>query len=88
MSDIGHNSQSGEPIAADLLKSLVERVERLEAEIAEMNSDKSEVYKEGKSNGFDVKILRKVIALRRKDPAERYEEDALLDTYLSALGAA
>jgi uncharacterized protein (UPF0335 family) len=67
MSDIGHNS--GEPIAADLLKSLVERVERLEAEITELNADKSEVYKEVKSNGLDVKIFRKVIAHeRRKDP--------------------
>jgi uncharacterized protein (UPF0335 family) len=88
MSDIGHNSQSGEPIAADLLKSYVDRIQRLEADIAELNSDKSELYKESKSNGFDVKILRKVIAHLRKDPADRSEEEALLDTYLSALGTA
>jgi uncharacterized protein (UPF0335 family) len=86
MSDIGHNS--GEPIAADLLKSLVERVERLEAEITELNADKAEVYKEVKSNGLDVKIFRKVISERRKDADARYEENALLDTYLAALGMA
>lgn len=86
MSDIGHNS--GEPIAADLLKSYVERIERLNAEIADLNTDKSEVFKESKSNGFDAKILRKVIAHRAKDPADRSEEEALLDTYLSALGTA
>jgi uncharacterized protein (UPF0335 family) len=86
MSDIGHNS--GEPIAADLLKSGVSRIENLETQIAEFNADKSEIYKELKSQGLDPKIVRKVIALRRKDPAERHEEDILLDTYLSALGAA
>jgi uncharacterized protein (UPF0335 family) len=48
--------------------------------------DKSDIYKEAKGNGFDVAVLRKVIALRKKDPAERQEQDALLETYLRALG--
>ncbi len=70
------------------LRSFIERVERLEEEISGLNDDKKEVYAEAKGQGFDVKTLKKVIALRRKDPDDRAEEDALLDTYLSALGMA
>lgn len=73
---VGHNGQ---------LRALVERIERLEEEIAELNSDKSEIYKEAKSNGFDAKIIRKVVAARREDPAARQEEDALFDMYMAAL---
>ena len=74
----GHNGQ---------LRALVERIERLEEEIAELNGDKSEVYKEAKSHGFDAKIIRKVVAARRKDPSERQEEDALFDMYMAAIEA-
>lgn len=68
------------------LKSLVERIERLEEEKKSISGDIKEVYAEAKSNGFDVKILRKVISERRKEAAEREEEQSLLDVYLNALG--
>jgi uncharacterized protein (UPF0335 family) len=68
------------------LKSLVERIERLEEEKKALAGDIKEVYGEAKSNGFDTKILRKVISLRKRDRHEREEEEAMLDLYLSALG--
>ena len=75
-------------IAPRQLKSLVERIERLEEEKASLTSDIREVYAEAKGNGFDPKIMRQVVRLRRMDRAERLEQDALLDLYLSALGMA
>ena len=68
------------------LRALVERIERLEEEKKSIAGDIKEVYAEAKGNGFDTKILRKVISLRKKDANERQEEDALLDVYLAALG--
>lgn len=68
------------------LKALVERIERLEEEKKAIAADIKEVYAEAKGNGYDVKILRKVISLRKKEPEERMEEEALLDVYLAALG--
>lgn len=75
-----------DPIAGDQLKSIVERIERLESEKNDINSDISDVYKEAKGNGYDVKVLRKVVALRRRDIDERREEEAILDLYLQAVG--
>jgi uncharacterized protein (UPF0335 family) len=74
-----------EGIAGDQLRSLVERIEHLEEEIKELTEDKKEIYAEAKSNGFDVKILREVIRIRKQDQKEREEQDSLLDTYLQAL---
>lgn len=68
------------------LKSLVERIERLEEEKKTISGDIKEVYAEAKSNGFDTKILRKIIAERKKDATEREEEQSLLDLYMGALG--
>lgn len=68
------------------LKALVERIERLEAEKAALAGDLKDVYAEAKGQGFDTKILRKVVALRKKDHAARQEEAALTDMYLEALG--
>lgn len=79
MSDIGHNSTSQ-------IRSFVERVERLEEKKKTISEDIKEVYSEAKANGFDTKIMRKVIALRKKDAADRQEEQAMIDTYLAALG--
>lgn len=73
-------------IAADQLRSIVERIERLEEEKAAIANDIKEVYAEAKGNGFDTKTLRDVIRLRKKDKAERQEHEAILDLYLSALG--
>ena len=70
------------------LKSLVERIERLEEEKRALSGDLKEVYAEAKGHGFDTKILRKVVALRRKDAVEREEEDTMVTLYMSALGAA
>jgi uncharacterized protein (UPF0335 family) len=68
------------------LRSLVERIERLEEEKKTIAGDIKEVYAEAKANGFDTKILRKVISLRKKEAAEREEEQSMLDLYLAALG--
>ena len=68
------------------LKTLVERIERLEEDRAAVSGDLKEVYLEAKGEGFDAKILRKVVRLRKQDKAKRQEEDALLDLYLSAIG--
>lgn len=73
-------------VARDQLRAFVERIERLEEEGKAINQDKADVYGEAKSMGYDTKILKKVIALRRKDPQQRMEEDLILDTYLAALG--
>jgi uncharacterized protein (UPF0335 family) len=70
------------------LRTIVERIERLEEEKKTIAGDIKEVYAEAKGNGFDTKVLRKVIAIRKKDAAERQEEEAMLDVYLSALGMA
>ncbi len=75
-------------IAAAQLKALVERIERLEEERKALADDIRDVYAEAKGNGFDTKILRTVIRLRKQDRAEREEQDALLDLYLHALGMA
>jgi uncharacterized protein (UPF0335 family) len=68
------------------LKSIIERIERLEFEKAEVAEQIKEVFAEAKGNGFDVKILRKVVRIRKQDRAKRLEEDAILDLYLSAIG--
>jgi len=75
-------------VAADRLKSFIERIERLEEEKKNLTADIREVYAEAKSSGFDTKTMRKVVALRKLDMSEREEQEALLDTYLRALGEA
>jgi uncharacterized protein (UPF0335 family) len=73
-------------IAGDRLKSFVERIERLEEEKKALANDIKEVYAEAKGNGFDTKIMRQVIRLRRMDKDDLDEQDALLDVYMRALG--
>ncbi|ERP95716.1 hypothetical protein Q669_29550 [Labrenzia sp. C1B10] len=68
------------------LRAFVERIERLEEEKKAISDDIKDVYGEAKGNGYDVKILRKVVSLRKKQPHEREEEEAVLDLYLRALG--
>ena len=68
------------------LKTIIERIERLEEEKAGIANDIKEVFAEAKGEGFDVKILRKVVRIRKQDKAKRQEEEALLDLYLSAIG--
>jgi len=68
------------------LRSIVERIERLEEEKKTIAADIKEVYAEAKGHGFDTRILRKVISLRKKEATEREEEQSMLDLYMSALG--
>ena len=73
-------------IAGERLKSFIERIERLEEDKAAIAGDIKEVMAEAKGEGFDTKILRKVVRLRKQDKAKRQEEEAILDLYLSAIG--
>jgi uncharacterized protein (UPF0335 family) len=86
MSDDNAHGDILNQAAQGQLKSIIERVERLEQEKAEVSEQIKEVFAEAKGNGFDVKILRKVIRIRKQDRAKRMEEDAILDLYLSAIG--
>lgn len=73
-------------IAADQLRSFIERIERLEEEKANIAADVKDVYAEAKSSGFDTKIMRQIIRIRKMEPHERAEQEELLDLYLSAVG--
>jgi uncharacterized protein (UPF0335 family) len=81
MTDIGDN-------ARNQLRSFVERVERLEEEKKTIAEDIKDVYAEAKSHGYDTKVLRKVVSIRKQDQNDRLEQEAILDTYLAALGMA
>lgn len=73
-------------VAGAQLRSYIERIERLEEEKAALAADIREVYAEAKGTGFDPKTMRQIIRLRKLDSADRQEQEALLDIYLSALG--
>ncbi len=75
-------------IAGDQLRAIVERIENVETEIKELTEAKKEIYQEAKGNGFDVKILREVIRVRKQDQKERDEQESLLDTYMEAIKVA
>ena len=78
--------ETAHTFAKDQLKSIVERIERLEEEKKTTSEDIREVYAEAKVNGFDVKALRTIVRLRKQDIDERKEEEAVLETYMHALG--
>jgi uncharacterized protein (UPF0335 family) len=80
------DDQPARRFAKDQLKAFVERVEKLEEEKKAIADDIRDVYAEAKVNGFDVKALRSVVQLRRQDVNERKEHEAILETYLHALG--
>lgn len=86
MSDvtIGHNSATA--VAADQLRSIIERVERLEEDKKSITDDIKDVYAEAKGNGYDVKALRTIVRLRKQDADERQEQESILDAYKAALG--
>ncbi len=86
MADDSSNLDTLGATAQGKLKSLIERIERLEEDKAAVASDLKEVYAEAKGEGFDTKILRKVVRLRKADLAKRQEEEALIALYLSAVG--
>lgn len=85
---IGHNDEASDVggISGQRLKSFIERVERLEEEKAAIAEDIKEVYGEAKGTGYDVKIMRKIVQLRKMDADKRAEEDELLELYKSAIG--
>lgn len=83
MSELGHNS-----IAADQLRLFIERIERLIEERKGINDDIRDVFSEAKSQGYDAKIMRAMITLRKMEAGDRQEMEAMLDTYKSALGLA
>ena len=74
-------------VAGDQLRTIVERIEKVEEELKELSEAKKEIYQEAKSNGFDLKILREVIRVRKQDQNERDEQESLLATYLQAITA-
>lgn len=82
----GHNSAATGGIAADRLRSIIERVERLEEERKALSGDIKDIFSEAKSAGFDVKVIKQIIALRKREPAEVEEQETLLDIYRRALG--
>lgn len=82
MAGVGHNSG----FAKDVLKSFIERVERMEEEKATLAADIREIFSEAKGTGFDTKIMREIIRLRKLDSADLQNRDALIDMYRSALG--
>lgn len=92
MAGMGHNSRGADTqedvlsgTAQRQLKSIIERIERQEAEKADIAEGIKETYAEAKGNGYDVKVLRKIVRLRKMDPAKRAEEEAVLDLYETAL---
>ena len=82
------NTVSPDSVAQDQLRAFIERIERLEEEKAAIAGDIKEVYAEAKGNGFDTKVLRKIVSIRKQDHNERMEQEALLELYMSALGMA
>ena len=79
-------SETSQTVAAGQLHALIERVERLEEDKKAIAEDIKEVYGEMKATGFDTKAVRKIVAMRKKDQAERQEEEAIIDLYKNALG--
>ncbi len=75
-------------IAVGQLRSLIERIERLEEEKSELAADIREVYAEAKGTGFDTKVMRQIVRIRKQDSSERQEQEAIRDLYLHALGMA
>lgn len=73
-------------VARDQLRAFVERIERMEEEKAAIAADIKEIYAEAKGTGFDTKVLRKIVAIRKQDANERMEQEALLELYMAALG--
>ena len=75
-------------VSGDQLRTIVERIEHIENEINELNEGKREIFQETKSNGFDVKVTREIVRLRKQDQKEREEHESLLEVYLRAINGA
>lgn len=75
-----------ESVAQDQLRAFVERIERMEEEKKAVSEDIKEIFAEAKGNGFDTKVLRTIIKIRKQDPNDRLEQESLLELYMAALG--
>jgi uncharacterized protein (UPF0335 family) len=75
-----------ESVAQDQLRAFIERIERMEEEKKAIADDIKEIYAEAKGNGFDTKVLRQIVRIRKQDASERMEQEALLELYMAALG--
>ncbi|RWI96077.1 DUF2312 domain-containing protein [Mesorhizobium sp.] len=82
----GEITETSQTVAAGQLRSIIERVERLNEEAKAIGDDKKDIFAEARGNGFSVKAIKTIIQLRRKDQAERQEEESILDLYKAALG--
>lgn len=80
------DSDSNTTVAHDQLRAFIDRIERMEEEKSAIAADIKEIYAEAKGNGFDTKILRRIVNIRKQDANERLEQEALLETYMRALG--
>ena len=81
-------TETSQTVAAGQLRAFIERIERMEEEKRAIADDIKEIYAEAKGNGFDTKVLRQIIRIRKQDHAERMEQEALLELYMAALGMA
>ncbi|WP_127521223.1 DUF2312 domain-containing protein [Mesorhizobium sp. Z1-4] len=88
MADDEITNETAQTVAAGQLRAFIERIERLEEDKKTVSDDIKEVYAELKGNGYDTKAVRTLVRLRKKDQAERQEEEAMLDLYKAALGMA
>lgn len=79
MSEIGHNAPT------DQIKSIIERIETMDGQIKDLTDDRNGIYTEAKGNGYDVKALRTIVRMRKQNPADRAEQEAILETYMHAL---
>ena len=86
MTDIGHNSTARDSAADNRLRLLLERIERLDEERKGLADDIRDVFSEAKATGYDAKIMKQILRLRKMDPDKRREEELLLDTYKCAVG--
>lgn len=95
--DLTHDNSTNQPkdpvggagsegVAQDQLRAFIERIERMEEEKAAIAADIKEIYAEAKGNGFDTKVIREIVRIRRQDANERMEHEAILELYMSALG--
>jgi uncharacterized protein (UPF0335 family) len=79
---------SSDSVAQDQLRAFIERIERMEEEKKAIADDIKEIYAEAKGNGFDTKVLRQIVRIRKQDASEHMEQEALLELYMAALGMA
>lgn len=86
--DLEHDATSNGGVSGAMVRAFIERIERMEEEKKAIATDIKEIYAEAKGNGFDTKVLRKIISIRKMDHNERMEQEALLELYLTALGMA